>query len=107
LDLYRGSGKNDGEKEEKIRQETLEGIAESLKQEAFTVKMEGYRDFVFFVINFIAFYGYLMGIICFYFDELENEAAWLRAMKFNHSHELADWKGTIGSGSVPTFALLE
>lgn len=93
LDIYRGSNKKDGEKEEKIRQQTLEEIADRLSQEAHTTKMEGYREFVFFVVNTVAFYGYLLGIICFYFEESENEASWLRAMKFYDTHELADWKG--------------
>lgn len=94
LEIYRGSGKDDGgEKEEKIRQKALEGIAERLKEEAFTTKMEGYREFVFFALNFVAFYGYLMGILCFYFEEHGNEAAWMKALKFNYSHDLADWHG--------------
>jgi len=94
LEIYRGSGKDDGgEKEEKIRQKTLEGIAERLKEEAFTTKMEGLREFLFFALNFVAFYGYLMGVLCFYFEEHETEAAWMKALKFNHSHGMADWHG--------------
>ena len=91
LELYKG-GKGDGEKEGKIRQKTLEGIAERLKEEAITTKYEGYREFVFFVLNLVAFYGYLMGILVFYFDE-QDEAYWLRKMKFHLPHEHADWHG--------------
>lgn len=93
LEIYRGVGKDDNEKEDKIRQKTLEGIADRLKAEAFTTKMEGYREFLFFALNFVAFYGYLMGIICFYFDEDEQEPAWMRTLKFGHGHDLADWHG--------------
>lgn len=93
LEIYRG-GKDDGEKESKIRQSTLTGIADRLRMEAHTTKMEGYREFVFFVLNLIAFYGYLLGIICFYFEELDQgESAWLKWMKFHHTHDMADWHG--------------
>ena len=92
LQIYRG-GKDDGEKEDKIRQATLKGIVERLRQDAHTTKMEGYREFLFFVLNFVAFYGYLMGIIVFYFDDEENEPAWMTYFKFYHTHEMADWHG--------------
>ena len=97
LEIYRG-GKDDGEKEEKIRQETLQEVAAKLTQEAHTAKMEGYREFIFFLLNSVAFYGYLMGIVCFYFEEdFENEPAWLRSFKFGHTHDLADWHGMFRS----------
>ena len=100
LELYRG-GKDAGEKEGKIRETTLTGIAERLRQEAYTTKMEGYREFVFFALNLVAFYGYLLGIICFYFEEAEEEAAWLRYMKFNYTHDMADWHGNFVSTLLP------
>lgn len=96
LEIYRG-GKKDGEKEGKIRQTTLTGIAERLREEAHTTKLEGYREFLFFALNLVAFYGYLMGIITFYFEELEEESAWLRHLKFHHTHEMADWHGNFVS----------
>ncbi|CAB9498400.1 expressed unknown protein [Seminavis robusta] len=92
LQIYRG-GKDDGEKEDKIRQTALKDIVERLRQEAHTTKMEGYREFIFFVLNFIAFYGYLMGVIVFYFDDEENEPGWMKYFKFYHTHEMADWHG--------------
>jgi hypothetical protein len=91
LQIYRG-GKDDGEKEDKIRQSTLEGIVERLRKDAHTTKMEGYRELVLFALNFVAFYGYLMGIVCFYLDEA-NEPAWMKYFKFFHTHEMADWHG--------------
>jgi len=92
LEVYRGEGKG-GEKEEKIRQSTLTGIADRLREEAYTTKMEGYREFLYFALNSVAFYGYLLGIIVFYFEEHENEPTWLRYMKFNYTHDMADWHG--------------
>lgn len=91
LDLYEG-GKDDGEKDSKIRQETLRGIAERLQKDAVMTQYEGYRDYLFFLINLVAFYGYLMGILVFYFNE-EEEKDWLRKLKFQLSHEHAEWHG--------------
>lgn len=91
LQLYTG-GKDDGEKESKIRQKTLEGIAERLREDAITTKYEGYREFLYFLLNLVAFYGYLMGILVFYFEE-ENQSYWLHKLKFHLPHEHADWHG--------------
>jgi hypothetical protein len=96
LQLYRG-GKDDGEKEDKIRQTTLEGIVERLREDAHTSKMEGYREFLLFALNFVAFYGYLMGIVCVYIDDEANEPTWMKYFKFFHTHEMADWHGNFVS----------
>ena len=96
LQIYRG-GKSDGEKQDKIRQTTLEEIADRLRQDAHTTKMEGYREFLIFAMNFVAFYGYLMGILCFYFYDEANEPVWLKYSKFYHTHAMADWFGNFVS----------
>jgi len=96
LTIYRG-GNDDGEKEAKIRETSLAEIAERLREESHTAKMEGYREFVLFALNLAAFYGYLLGIIVFYFEEYEEETWWLRKMKFHQTHDMADWHGNFVS----------
>lgn len=69
-----------------------EELAQSLQQTAIECKFEGYREYLYFILNFIAFYGYLMGIIVYYFEE-ENEASGIKSLKFGATHEFADWTG--------------
>ena len=56
-------------------------------------KMEGYREFVYFMLNLIAFYGYLLGILVYYFDEHDDDASYLHTLKLGMSHDAADWHG--------------
>ncbi len=55
--------------------------------------LEGYREYVYFLFNLIAFYGYLFGIIAFYFDDEENQPAAINYLKFGYSNADADWGG--------------
>lgn len=67
---------------------------ERLETLAVTSKYEGYREYVYFLLNFIAFYGYLLGIICYYFDDKEGEQpSFVTNMKMGYSNEVADWTG--------------
>jgi hypothetical protein len=88
------STSKDGEKEDKIAQEARLEFAYRLQQQADRLKLEGYREYLYFWINWIAFYGYLLGIVCYYTDEsISTESIHLRWMKFGLSHADADWHG--------------
>ena len=69
-----------------------EELGQSLGKTAMKCRFEGYREYLYFILNFIAFYGYLMGIIVYYVEE-ENEPSGIRSLKFGASHEIADWTG--------------
>ena len=81
-----------GEKEEKIREQALAVVQEKLQGDVPVLRMEGYREFVYFVLNLFAFYGYLMAPLAFYWeDELQPEH--IRSLKFSYNNTDADWYG--------------
>lgn len=67
--------------------------ASEMEQAAKVSTLEGYREYAYFVFNFIAFYGYLLGVIVYYFDEEENQPAAVRQLKLGYSNDDADWGG--------------
>ncbi len=55
--------------------------------------LEGYREYVYFLFNLIAFYGYLLGVVAFYFDDEENQHVAIKHLKLGYSNADADWGG--------------
>jgi hypothetical protein len=103
---------DDGEKEDKIRKELRQAKADEVSSAASVARMEGYREFLYFILNFIAFYGYLLSVIAFYYphpfnqDLLREGAAkgqeeqfnnttplMVRRLMFHLDPDLADWRG--------------
>jgi hypothetical protein len=64
-----------------------------LEGQAFASKFEGYREYFYFILNFIAFYGYLLGIIVYYFDDDAKQPDYVRQLKLGYSNADADWTG--------------
>mmetsp|Transcript_45753 Transcript_45753/g.67541 ORF Transcript_45753/g.67541 Transcript_45753/m.67541 type:complete len:380 (-) Transcript_45753:136-1275(-) len=64
-----------------------------LEQIAKVSMLEGYREYAYFIFNFIAFYGYLLGIVVYYFDDEEKQSAGVRSLKMGYSNDDADWGG--------------
>lgn len=81
------------EKEEKMRQEALDDAEYKLEVAVPTLRMEGYREFVYFILNFVAFYGYLMGPITHYYKDEEVQPYHIQSMKFFYRNDDADWHG--------------
>lgn len=67
--------------------------AAEMEEAAQVSSLEGYREYAYFVFNFIAFYGYLLGVIVYYFDADENQPAAVRQLKLGYSNDDADWGG--------------
>jgi hypothetical protein len=109
---------DDGEKESKIRHELRQAKADEISSAAYVIRMEGYREFIYFILNCVAFYGYFLCIICFYYphpynnlDEQQVGAAGrdatpfnatttttttpllVRHLMFHMDPQLADWRG--------------
>lgn len=55
--------------------------------------LEGYREYVYLLINFFAFYGYLACILVYYFDDESQQPDYIRAMLFWLPNADADWTG--------------
>lgn len=85
--------KNDDKKAKAKKQDYLMEQADLLTRTARVTRMEGYREFVYLFINFIAFYGYLMAIFGFHFPDETKQPAWLRQAMGNYSNADADWYG--------------
>jgi hypothetical protein len=71
----------------------LTNAAARLESEVSMLRMEGYREFLYFLINWIAFYGYLLGIIVYYYDEDEFTPTHVWHLKAGMKNEDADWYG--------------
>jgi hypothetical protein len=71
----------------------LEKTAAHLEEEVPVLRMEGYREFFYFVLNFIAFYGYLLGVVVFYYDKEDFQPTYVRELKFRMTNADADWHG--------------
>jgi hypothetical protein len=70
-----------------------EDLAIALQDISVECKLVGYREYLYFVLNFIAFYGYLLGIICYYFDKDEDQHYVVTSLKFGTTNAVADWTG--------------
>ena len=68
-----GDDDDSKEKEAKIRKEHIQEIVDKLIGDIPVQTMEGYREFVYFVCNFVAFYGYLMAPLCFYYADDDDD----------------------------------
>lgn len=64
-----------------------------LQKQTATSKLEGYREYVYFLLNFIAFYGYLLGILVYYFNEEKDQPSVVSSLKLGASNADADWFG--------------
>lgn len=71
----------------------LSKTAERLQDEIPTVRMEGYRGLLYFVLNSIAFYGYLLGIVVYYSQAEEVQSYTVRGLKLGMTNAAADWHG--------------
>jgi hypothetical protein len=77
--------KSDGERESKAS-DLLAGVART--------RLEGYREYLYFVMNCVAFYGYLVGIVVYYWEDELKQPAWVQQgllLGMNNTH--ADWHG--------------
>jgi F0F1-type ATP synthase assembly protein I len=88
-----GKEKDEKEKESKIRQrEKVQDLLDAVK----VTKVEGYREFFYLMLNSIAFFGYLMGIVTYYYDD-ELKQPWFvqNALLLGMNNTVADWRGNL------------
>eukprot|EP00534_Pseudo-nitzschia_fraudulenta_P000020 CAMPEP_0201121534 /NCGR_PEP_ID=MMETSP0850-20130426/5394_1 /ASSEMBLY_ACC=CAM_ASM_000622 /TAXON_ID=183588 /ORGANISM="Pseudo-nitzschia fraudulenta, Strain WWA7" /LENGTH=403 /DNA_ID=CAMNT_0047388017 /DNA_START=155 /DNA_END=1366 /DNA_ORIENTATION=- len=95
LDLWFSgeTSKDDDEKETKIRKQALENAVATMNKSLFGLSVKGYREFLYFVLNSIAFYGYLMAIVAFYYPDDDAQPSWIKSMKLGYDNSFADWTG--------------
>lgn len=68
-------------------------VSERIEHESRISLFEGYREYIYLLLNFFAFYGYMVCIIVFYFQDEESQPPYIRAMLFHLPSGDADWLG--------------
>jgi hypothetical protein len=84
---------DDNEKDSKIRKEAIANAVSTMEGSLVLLTGKGYRELLYFVLNFIAFYGYLMGIVTFYYPDDDFQPSWVTQLKFGYPNQTADWSG--------------
>jgi len=84
---------DENEKDAKIRKEAIANTISTMNNSLFGLSAKGYREFLYFILNFIAFYGYLMAVITFYYPDDDFQPTWIKYMKFDYDNNFADWSG--------------
>lgn len=92
-DPANNDGKAKDDSKEKARKQLQQEKAEELIVRSKVTRWEGYREYLYFVINAIAFYGYLLSVIVFYFDDEDNKPHTVRYVLMHMGNEVADWHG--------------
>lgn len=93
LESWFPGDKKKGEKEDKIKKEALATAKANLEDAVPQFRLEGYREFLYFIFNFIAFYGYLMGPLVFFYVDEQSQPLPVKALKFFADNASADWLG--------------
>jgi len=95
--LVKESEKIEKEISEKLKIENAILLGSDLSQElesaVKTHKMEGYREYLYFILNFIAFYGYMLGVLTYYFDDDKDQHYVLQHLKLGYTNKDAEWGG--------------
>mmetsp|Transcript_8972 Transcript_8972/g.15593 ORF Transcript_8972/g.15593 Transcript_8972/m.15593 type:complete len:369 (-) Transcript_8972:324-1430(-) len=73
----------------KIEQDVVDNIRRNAKVSVF----EGYREYVYLILNFLAFYGYFAGIVAFYYEEESTQPDYVKAMLLWWTSNYASWFG--------------
>jgi len=77
-----------------------------LSSDAFHYNMEGWREYAYFIFNFLAFYGYSLSILSYYFEEDENHQQpnyRVGQYMMGMNNEYADWSGNFLGDLMWTF----
>ena len=68
-------------------------VADRINAQARMALFEGYREYLYLVLNFFAFYGYLVCIVVFYYQDEGAQPEYIRAMMGWMPNADADWLG--------------
>lgn len=79
--------------EEKQRKQRQQEKAEELLVACQVTRWESRREYLYFVLNAIAFYGYLLSVVAYYFDDEETKHHSVRYFMFHMENHAADWHG--------------
>ena len=86
----KGKATKEEEDARKLRQQEK---AKELREAIRVTRMEAVREYLYFVLNFIAFYGYMLSIVAYYFNDEDTKHFSVRYMMFHLESHAADWHG--------------
>jgi hypothetical protein len=94
LDVAQDSQKSESkEKHHQLLPQVVAVACQRLSREAWILNMSSLIEFLSFVLNAVAFYGYLMAVLCFYFADADKEPEYWKSMKLNMRNADAEWLG--------------
>lgn len=73
--------------------EKFQNIVSHLEVDSANANLQGWREYIYFLLNFLAFYGYLMGIIVYIWNDEANQPLYISRIKFWMTNPDADWRG--------------
>jgi hypothetical protein len=81
----------------------IQSTADRIESRAVATRYEAYREFIYFLLNFVAFYGYMLGILVYYRNEMEDdEPLYVRTLKLGMGNADADWTGNFAGDMMWT-----
>lgn len=86
-------------------------LADRLRSDATHTALEGWREYVYFVLNLLAFYGYSLSVLAYYFPEDDGARPQYEDLPFTYvgqymlymENEIADWRGNFLGDLMWTF----
>lgn len=109
LDVAKESRKTELKEKHQLLPQVVAVACQRLSREAWILNMSSLIEFLSFVLNTIAFYGYLMAVLCFYFTDADKEPEYWRSMKLNMRNADAEWLGNFAGDlmwTIEPFTLL-
>eukprot|EP00586_Coscinodiscus_wailesii_P003007 CAMPEP_0172483642 /NCGR_PEP_ID=MMETSP1066-20121228/10687_1 /TAXON_ID=671091 /ORGANISM="Coscinodiscus wailesii, Strain CCMP2513" /LENGTH=369 /DNA_ID=CAMNT_0013247615 /DNA_START=72 /DNA_END=1181 /DNA_ORIENTATION=+ len=67
--------------------------ADKMAQQGQQLWKEGWLEYVYFLLNFVAFYGYMLCVLVYYFDNDDEAPNYVYYSKFGMRNLDADWRG--------------
>ena len=68
-------------------------VVERIEAQSRIALFEGYREYVYLILNFFAFYGYLACIVAYYYNDESAQPQYVRALLLWLPNTDADWLG--------------
>lgn len=86
-------GDNDADETTIFRTRTQRAKANEMKPIMAVTRLEGYREYIYLIVNTIAWYGYSLCVIVYYWPDELKQPDWLRIIMLHYSNDDADWNG--------------
>jgi hypothetical protein len=77
----------------KLRDQIQKDVATAIQPMIAITRWEGYREYIYFVLNTVAWYGYGMCIVVYYWPKVLQQPDWIRILLLYFDNDDADWYG--------------